>query len=75
VVMVGHLAVGVGTPVAAGTDLFQQHQPALPVLSVAENGLPAISPRSDMIEPARELDAKWSCHASQCRTWVLEYKT
>jgi hypothetical protein len=24
VVMGGHLAVGVGTPVAAGTDLFQQ---------------------------------------------------
>ena len=75
VVRGGHLAVGVGPPVDAGTDRFQHHQPALPVLIVAEKGRPASSPRRDRLEPARELAAKGSCQASQGRTWGLEYMT
>jgi len=62
-VMVGHLAVGVTTPVEALANLLKQDKSGLAVLIVPVNSLAAISPRSNVIEAAGKLKAKWSGHA------------
>jgi hypothetical protein len=66
-VVVRHKAVGMAEDVIARDDRREYEQETLAIDVVSEGGLASVAAGCDMIEPARELDAKRPSHVSTSR--------
>jgi hypothetical protein len=59
-IVVGHLAVSMATPIEPAANLAQHREPVPPVLVIAVNVLPSVATCSDVVKTASEFDAEWS---------------
>jgi hypothetical protein len=67
--------MGVDRPVAIADDLRQSAQQQIPVVIARENGFPAISPGSRMIQRPDKFDAQGSRHEDKLSTSMAKDKT